>query len=187
MLYSVSAYEGQDVFNDPFHYLKRQAGCAFLGFIGMFIVSVIPCEWWKKLSFPIYVLSFLMCAAVIVVGKGSNGSTRWLKIGSIQLQPSEIAKIAVIIFMAALLSRIPKQVKDLKSIIKVLLFVLPMVGVIAVSNLSTAIIVGCGQSEDKGIFRSWSRSGRIGSHRCKNGWLSCDTYCCMAASGRLSG
>ena len=44
--------------------------------------------------------------------------------------------------MAALLSRIPKQVKDLKSIIKVLLFVLPMVGVIAVSNLSTAIIVG---------------------------------------------
>ena len=142
MLYSVSAYEGQDVFNDPFHYLKRQAGCAFLGFIGMFIVSVIPCEWWKKLSFPSYVLSFLMCAAVIVVGKGSNGSTRWLKIGPIQLQPSEIAKIAVIIFMAALLSRIPKQVKDLKSIIKVLLFVLPMVGVIAVSNLSTAIIVG---------------------------------------------
>ena len=121
MLYSVSAYEGQDVFNDPFHYLKRQAGCAFLGFIGMFIVSVIPCEWWKKLSFPIYVLSFLMCAAVIVVGKGSNGSTRWLKIGPIQLQPSEIAKIAVIIFMAALLSRIPKQVKDLKSIIKILL------------------------------------------------------------------
>ena len=60
MLYSVSAYEGQDVFNDPFHYLKRQAGCAFLGFIGMFIFSVIPCEWWKKLSFPIYVLSFLM-------------------------------------------------------------------------------------------------------------------------------
>ena len=108
----------------------------------MFIVSVIPCEWWKKLSFPSYVLSFLMCAAVIVVGKGSNGSTRWLKIGPIQLQPSEIAKIAVIIFMAALLSRIPKQVKDLKSIIKVLLFVLPMVGVIAVSNLSTAIIVG---------------------------------------------
>ena len=142
MLYSVSAYEGQDVFNDPFHYLKRQAGCAFLGFIGMFIVSVIPCEWWKKLSFPIYVLSFLMCAAVIVVGKGSNGSTRWLKIGPIQLQPSEIAKIAVIIFMAALLSRIPKQVKDLKSIIKILLFALPMVGVIAVSNLSTAIIVG---------------------------------------------
>ena len=142
MLYSVSAYEGQDVFNDSFHYLKRHEGCSFLGFIGMFIVSVIPCEWWKKLSFPIYVLSFLMCAAVIVVGKGSNGSIRWLKIGPIQLQPSEIAKIAVIIFMAALLSRIPKQVKDLKSIIKVLLFVLPMVGVIAVSNLSTAIIVG---------------------------------------------
>ena len=51
MLYSVSAYEGQDVFNDPFHYLKRQAGCAFLGFIGMFIVSVISMRMVEKAEF----------------------------------------------------------------------------------------------------------------------------------------
>lgn len=141
MLYSVSAYEGQDVFNDPMHYLKRQAGCAVLGFMGMFVVSYVPQSWMKKLAFPAYVLSLLMCGAVILVGQSSNGSTRWLKLGPIQLQPSEIAKIAVILFMAVLLSKIPKQVKDLKSIIKILLLVIPMVGVIAVSNLSTAIIV----------------------------------------------
>lgn len=141
MLYSVSAYEGQDVFHDPAHYLKRQAGCAVLGFFGMFVVSRIPQSWLKKLSFPGYILSLLLCAAVIVVGKGANGSTRWLKLGPIQLQPSEIAKIAVILFMAVLLSKIPKQVKDLKSIIKILILILPMAGVIAVSNLSTAIIV----------------------------------------------
>lgn len=142
MLYSVSAYEGQDVFGDPFHYLKRQAGCAVLGFIGMFGISVIPYEFWKKMSGPIYIISLLLCAAVIAVGVGSNGSTRWLKIGPLQLQPSEISKIAVVLFMASLLSRIPKQVKDFKSIIKVLLFVVPMVIVIGISNLSTAIIVG---------------------------------------------
>lgn len=141
MLYSVSAYEGQDVFQDPMHYLKRQAGCVALGFIGMFGVSYVPQRWMKKLAFPAYVLSFLMCGAVILVGQSSNGSTRWLKIGPIQLQPSEIAKISMILFMALLLSKIPKQVKDLKSIIKILAFVIPMAGVIAVSNLSTAIIV----------------------------------------------
>ena len=79
----------------------------------------------EKLSFPSYVLSFLMCAAVIVVGRFERFyplAEDWTD----SVAASEIAKIAVIIFMAALLSRIPKQVKDLKSIIKVLLFVLPM-------------------------------------------------------------
>ena len=45
----------------------------------------------------------------------------------------------------------------------------------------------CGQSEDKGIFRSGAGLVALGAIGVKTGWLSCDTYCCMAASGRLSG
>ena len=48
MLYSVSAYEGQSVFNDPTHYLKRQVFSVGLGFIGMFVFTYFPQKWMKK-------------------------------------------------------------------------------------------------------------------------------------------
>lgn len=110
MLYSVSAYEGQSVFNDPTHYLKRQVFSVGLGFIGMFVFTYFPQKWMKKITGLAYVLSLLMCLAVFAIGKSSNGSARWLKIGPIQLQPSEISKIAVILTMALLLSKVPKQI-----------------------------------------------------------------------------
>ena len=121
MLYSVSAYEGQSVFNDPTHYLKRQAFSVVVGFGGMLLLTYFPQKWIKNLTGLIYALSFFLCLAVFAIGKSSNGSARWLKIGPIQLQPSEISKIAVILTMALLLSKVPKQIKDFKSIIKVLI------------------------------------------------------------------
>ncbi len=141
MLYSVSAYEGQDVFGDAAYYLKKQAFSIGLGLIGMFVVTKIPYRVWKKLSLLAYIVSFLLCAGLILVGSASNGSARWYRIGPLSIQPSEIAKVAVIIYMAAILSRMPKQVKDFKTIIKILIRVTPLIVVIAYSNLSTAIIV----------------------------------------------
>ena len=141
MLYSVSAYEGQSVFNDPTHYLKRQVFSVGLGFIGMFVFTYFPQKWMKKVTGLAYILSLLMCLAVFAIGKSSNGSARWLKIGPIQLQPSEISKIAVILTMALLLSKVPKQIKDFKSIIKVLIPAGIMAVAIAINNLSTGIII----------------------------------------------
>lgn len=142
MLYSVSAYEAQTHFNgDGAFYLKKQAFSAVLGFAAMFIVSKIPYRLWEKLHSLAYLVSLLLCIAVIFLGKDANGSSRWLRIGGLSVQPSEIAKVAVIIYMAALLSRMPKQVKDFKTIIKILIRVAPLVAVIGYSNLSTAIIV----------------------------------------------
>ena len=141
MLYSVSAYEGQSVFNDPTHYLKRQAGCAVLGFCLMFAFSLLPHGFLKLVTVPSYFISLLLCGAVFAIGQSSNGSARWLKIGPVQLQPSEISKIAIILCMALLLSKVPKQINSFKAIIKILLPAVPMVGAIAINNLSTGIIV----------------------------------------------
>lgn len=141
MLYSVSAYEGQNVFKDPAYYLKKQAFSMGLGLIGMLVVTRIPYQFWKKVSKLAYIVSFLLCAGLIALGSASNGSARWYRFGPISIQPSEIAKIAVIIYMAATLSRMPKQVKDFKTIIKIMIRLLPLIAVIAYSNLSTAIIV----------------------------------------------
>lgn len=144
MLYSVSAYEAQSTFGDATYYLRHQAGAAALGIAGMFIVSAIPYPFWKKIYRPVYLLAFLLCVAVLIPGIGAdaNGSSRWLRIGGLSIQPSEIAKIAIIIYMAAVLSKMPKQIRDFRTIIKILIRVAPILIVIAKNNLSTAIIVG---------------------------------------------
>jgi len=143
MLYSVSAYEAQSEFGDATYYLRHQVRNILIGLVCMAGMSAIPYLFWKKLwvSRGVYVLSLLLCIAVIAVGNDANGSQRWLEIGPISFQPSEIAKVAVIIYLAAVLSRMPKQIKDFKTILKILLRVAPIIAVIAVSNLSTAIIV----------------------------------------------
>ena len=141
ILYSVSAYEAQDMFQDPLYYLKHQGFAAALGFVGMFIISYFPTSLWERFHKPIYILSLLLCLAVVFVGTSSNSSTRWLGIGGFSFQPSEIAKIAVIIYMAAVLSRRPRQVAKFGTVVKILLRVAPIIAIIALSNLSTAIIV----------------------------------------------
>ncbi|MCD8045854.1 MAG: putative lipid II flippase FtsW [Clostridiales bacterium] len=143
MLYSVSAYEAQSEFGDATYYLRHQARNILIGLVGMVIASRIPYQVWRNrwVSRFVYGFAFLLCAAVILVGSDANGSTRWLQIGPISFQPSEIAKVAVIIYLASILSRMPKQIRDFKSILKILVRVAPLLAVIAYSNLSTAIIV----------------------------------------------
>ncbi|MCC8149934.1 MAG: putative lipid II flippase FtsW [Lachnospiraceae bacterium] len=143
MLYSVSAYEAQSEFGDATHYLRLQIRNILIGLVCMAFTTAIPYQWWKKLwvSRSVYALSFLLCLAVIVMGSDANGSQRWLEIGPIMFQPSEVAKVALIIYLAAVLSRMPKQIKDFKTILKILVRVAPIIAAIAVSNLSTAIIV----------------------------------------------
>ena len=65
----------------------------------------------KKLGFFAYIVSLILCVLVFVpkIGSSSHGSSRWIGIGPIQFQPSEVAKIAVILFMAMIIDKIPKQ------------------------------------------------------------------------------
>lgn len=141
MLYSTSAYNAQAKFNNSAFYLKKQLYSSLLGFVGMFVVANIDYHFWQKLSGLIYLTALGLCTAVIFVGSNLNGSTRWLKIGPLSFQPSETAKLAVIIFLASIISRMPKQMAKFSSVIKLMLLVIPIVGVVAYSNLSTAIII----------------------------------------------
>lgn len=143
MLYSTSSYEAFDKFGDSMYYLKRQFRSILIGLVMMAVLARIDYRRWKKPAFLIYILSFLLCAAVLVpsIGIEHNGSRRWLGVGSLEFQPSEIAKIAAIIFFAALVCKISGQLKRIKTLLIMIVFAVPLVGVIAVSNLSTAIII----------------------------------------------
>jgi cell division protein FtsW len=143
MLYSSSSYTASNKFGDSAYYLKRQIRAILIGLIPMIVLAAADYRIWKKFGLLAYFVAFALCAVVLIpgVGTSSHGSSRWLAIGPISFQPSEFAKIGVIIFLATVVEKIPKQMGKLSGIIKVLAMLIPLVGVIAYSNLSTAVIV----------------------------------------------
>lgn len=141
MLYSTSSYNGQVKFGDGAFYLKKQVFATGLGFAAMLIVARIDYHFWKPFWLPAYLVALGLCTVVIFAGEEYNGSKRWLKIGPISFQPSEVAKLAIIIFLATIISRMPRKMGSLLNIIKVMALTLPIVAVVAAENLSTAIII----------------------------------------------
>lgn len=141
MLYSTSSYYGSTRFGDTAYYLKRQLFATSLGIIAMIIVSRIPYRFWMRVSGLAYLMAFGLCTAVIFIGTEAKGQARWIYIGPLSFQPSEFAKLAVIIFLATIIYKTSKQVGDFKTLVKVMAIVLPVVGVVAYNNLSTAIII----------------------------------------------
>lgn len=143
MLYSTSSYTAANKFGDSAFYLKKQIFAVGIGTVGMVFFSTVDYGIWKKVGLLAYLAAFALCTAVLIpgIGRNYNGSQRWLYIGPISFQPSELAKIAVIIFLAMIIEKIPRQISKFSSIVKVILMLVPLVGVIAYTNLSTAVII----------------------------------------------
>ena len=141
MLYSVSAYQGNLKFGDSAYYLKRQALFGAAGMLILFVMIKVGYSFLDKLSGLLYFVALILCVAVNFMGSSGGGSVRWFRLGPLNVQPSEIAKVAVIIFLAHLISRSNKGLRSTANILKAFFLVVPFVVVIAYSNLSTAIIV----------------------------------------------
>lgn len=143
MLYSSSSYTATNNYGDGAYFLKRQVRAILLGIIPMAFLARVDYRVWKKFGTLAYFVAFILCTVILIpgLGKSSHGSSRWLQLGPLSFQPSELAKIAVIIFLAMIIEKIPKQMGKMSGIVKVMAMLIPLVGVIAYSNLSTAIIV----------------------------------------------
>jgi len=73
--------------------------------VGMVTAAFIPLRWWRRMAFPLFVVTVALLGAVMVLGTRVNGATRWLILGPVSLQPSELAKLATVVFLATLVSR----------------------------------------------------------------------------------
>lgn len=145
MLYSSSSYTSANKFGDSAYYLKRQLRNIIIGAVFMIIAAKSDYRVWKKYSLFAYAFSFILCILVKIpgIGTSSHGSSRWIAVGPVQFQPSEIAKIATIVFLAAVIVKIPKQMGKFRSVIKLGFMLLPLFGIVASTNLSTAVIIFC--------------------------------------------
>ena len=141
VLYSTSSWNGQVKFADPAYYLKKQLLATALGLAAMYAVSCIDYHKWGKLAGLGYLISLLLQVAVLIFGDEYNGSRRWLAIGPVSFQPSEFAKVAVILLLARVISSRLQRIVTLRQMLGVMLLALPLVGLVGTNNLSTAIII----------------------------------------------
>ncbi len=146
MLYSTSAYSSYLENNgDSTWYLRNQAKNTIIGIVAMFIVTRFDYHFWKRFAVLGYLVS-LVCIFLVLTPLGieANGARRWLGIeGVISFQPAELAKLAMILFLAWIISESVSTVGKLRTIAIIGMFVAVIVGSVAIvtSNLSTAIII----------------------------------------------
>lgn len=143
MVYSTSSYEANLDFGDSTYYLKKQLFAMILGLIAMIAVANIPYHFWERFAMLGYVVSAVLILLIIPFGHEAGGAKRWLYIGPISLQPAEVAKLGMILFLASMICTMGKQIRSRKGFWMVLMTPAPIALMIwkITNNMSSAIII----------------------------------------------
>ena len=143
MVYSTSYYEANLEYGDSAYFLKKQVFATILGLISMMVVANIPYYFWERFAVIGYIVSVVLILLIIPFGRESHGAKRWLYIGPLSLQPAEVAKLCMILFLASMICTMGKQIRFRKGFWTVMLVPMPIALMLwrITQNLSSAIIV----------------------------------------------
>lgn len=144
MVLSASSPSALAESGNSYAYVSRQAAFAVLGLILMLIISKIDYRIYTKFAKIAYIGSLIILLIVPIIGSSTKGATRWLDLGFVRFQPSEIAKIALIIFYAAWLTKNKDKLKTLKTGFIIPFLYLAPIALILVflqNHLSVTIII----------------------------------------------
>ena len=146
MVLSASSVESYSTFGSSFSIVDKQAIWLAIGLPGMWIASRIPARAWRVLGYPLLLLALMLLVAVLVpgVGRTAGGATRWIQLPmGLQVQPSEPAKLALVLWGADLLARKEKLLGDWKHVIIPLVpGTLLLVGLVVLEpDLGTGIVL----------------------------------------------
>lgn len=122
---------------------SRQIMRFLIGFVAMVMVAIIDVKWWYRLTWPIYITGFILLVVVEIKGHIGMGAQRWINLGFMQVQPSEVMKIAVIMALARHFhGATPEQVKRLTFlIVPALIIIAPVCLVLIQPNLGTSLMI----------------------------------------------
>lgn len=124
-------------FDDEYHLLKRHFLYGIIiGLPTMYLFSKINYKFWEKISLPFFGISLFLLGLVLISGIGVNyqGASRWIDVGPISFQPSEIAKISMIIYLASWLKGKGSKIRDFKQGLIPFLIILGVVAVLIISQ-----------------------------------------------------
>ena len=112
---------GVERFDDPNHFLKRQIMFGLLpGIVAFLVCSKIPYQFWKKHAQTIFGFSVLALVLVLIPGIGASfgtGARSWINFGFFSVQPAELVKLGLIIFLAAYITQKGRNISDWQSIL----------------------------------------------------------------------
>jgi len=112
MVFSASSVMGINDFRDPYHYVKRQALWAVLGLVIMYVASRVDYHFYKVLALPALLVAIVLLILVLFIGENIGGSKRWIDLGFFNLQPSEIAKLAIVNFTAVYVANKREKIRS---------------------------------------------------------------------------
>lgn len=145
MLYSTSSYEANLKFGDAGYYFRKQAIASVIGVVGMIAVMLMDYHLVRRFATIAYFVSLVLILLVLTpLGYEAGGARRWLNLG-MSLQPAEVAKLALIIFFAAIVCKMGEGIRSRRGFITVLALAVPHVACVyfITENLSSAIIILC--------------------------------------------
>lgn len=151
MVFSAGFYYAQARYGDEYYFIKRQGIWLLIGFGAMIVASTIDVTIYRKATPIVYACTLVLLVTVLIFGFVGNGAQRWISIGPITIQPSEIAKIALILALARYFEDNAERALDLKSkrvmfiygtLFPILIMLIPIVLVMLQKHLSCIIILG---------------------------------------------
>ena len=144
MVLSASSYAAMHSGAGMYSFFRTQALGAGLGFVGMIVAATFNYKLVSRFSGLLYIAALVFLALVFTpLGIEHGGATRWIAIGPVNFQPSELAKVAVIMMMAKYISKDPNRVNTLRGLFGcAVILALPLVLVMLGRNMSTMIILG---------------------------------------------
>ena len=145
MVLSASSVSAFADYGDSFVFVQRQAVYALVGVLALVVASRMRVEAWRRLAVPLLLATITMLILVLhpAIGVSAYGSSRWFQLGPVTVQPSEIAKLALVVFSAAILARRWGSLDDLGQLVMPLLPVSLLVCglVIMQPDLGTTVIL----------------------------------------------
>jgi len=128
MVYSSSAVKGYVQYDDPYHFVKMEALWVSAGLAAMIVVMRLNLRWLRKVAKPALYLAIVLLVLVKIpgIGRTVNGADRWIGLGPLSIQPSEIIKLAMVLVMAQLLAVDPLKIKSFRH------GLLPILGLLAI-------------------------------------------------------
>ena len=145
MVMSASSVVALDEYGSSWYFVLRQAAWAGAGVVALVVIARIDYHRWRRFAGPFLLVSLVLLAVVFVpgVGVGANGATRWIGVGSLTIQPSELAKLAVLVWVADLLSRRAAYMHNTRATLRPVIVVLAVVATLVMlqPNLGTTMVI----------------------------------------------